>query len=283
MEEKVLQFWKDRRIFERSMQLRENGPRFVLFEGPPTANGKPGIHHVLSRVFKDVIPRYKTMKGFHVPRKAGWDTHGLPVELEVEEALGFTRKDQIEEYGVAQFNARCRESVLRYLEDWNKLTERIGFWVDLSHPYITFENNYIETLWWAIRQMWDKGLIYQGYRVSPHCPRCGTSLSSHEVALGYRDDAEDPSVYIKFRVCTLKRGKGKKLPVGVKSQLTAKAKKPIYFLAWTTTPWTLPGNTALAVASDAEYVLMENDKEGLILAEALVGATHLEGYSETAT
>ena len=135
MEEKVLQFWKDRRIFERSMQLREKGPRFVLFEGPPTANGKPGIHHVLSRVFKDVIPRYKTMKGFHVPRKAGWDTHGLPVELEVEEALGFTRKDQIEEYGVAQFNARCRESVLRYLEDWDKLTERIGFWVDLRHPY----------------------------------------------------------------------------------------------------------------------------------------------------
>ena len=285
MEGEVLQFWKENHIFEQSMQFREGSPRFVLYEGPPTANGRPGIHHVLSRVFKDVIPRYKTMKGFNVPRKAGWDTHGLPVELEVEAALGFTTKDQIEEYGVAQFNARCRESVLRYLEDWDRLTERIGFWVDLKHPYVTFDTNYIESLWWAIKQMWDKGLVYQGYRVSPHCPRCGTSLSSHEVALGYRDDAEDPSIYVKFRLRPLASGslKARQLSKNIKTFLTSSKsskRKPVYFLAWTTTPWTLPGNTALAVSPEAEYALMENEREILVLASALVSTTGLEGYSE---
>jgi len=200
IEENILSLWKDKSVFEQSVDRRQGAPRFVLYEGPPTANGSPGIHHVLSRVFKDIIPRYKAMKGYYTPRIAGWDTHGLPVELEVEKELGFSGKAQIEEYGVARFNERCRESVFGYLKEWEALTERIAFWIDLKHPYITMENNYIETGWWAIKQMWDKGLVYQGYKVTPHCPRCGTSLSSHEVALGYQDDVEDPSVYIKFRV-----------------------------------------------------------------------------------
>ncbi|MBI4188776.1 MAG: isoleucine--tRNA ligase, partial [Chloroflexi bacterium] len=194
---------------------------------------------------------------------AGWDTHGLPVELEVEKTLGFSGKAQIEEYGVAKFNERCRQSVFSYLKDWKALTERIAFWIDLEHPYITMDNKYIESCWWVIKQLWDRGLVYQGYRVTPHCPRCGTSLSSHEVALGYKDDVEDPSVYIKFKV------------VG-KSIGTFTLDKPAYFLAWTTTPWTLPGNTALAVAADAEYVVLETDAEFLILASARLQTTRLE-------
>ena len=200
LEENILGWWKSKGIFERSVEARQGGPRFTLYEGPPTANGSPGIHHVLSRVFKDIIPRYKAMKGYYAPRIAGWDTHGLPVELEVEKELGFSGKAQIEEYGIDRFNARCRESVFRYLKEWDAITERIAFWIDLEHPYVTMDNTYIESVWWAIKQMWDKGLIYQGYKVTPHCPRCGTSLSSHEVALGDQDDTEDPSVYIKFKV-----------------------------------------------------------------------------------
>ncbi|MFC1870452.1 isoleucine--tRNA ligase [Chloroflexota bacterium] len=255
VEESILSRWRDNKVFERSVENRQDGPRFVLYEGPPTANGRPGIHHVLSRVFKDVIPRYKAMKGYYTPRIAGWDTHGLPVELEVEKALGLSSKKEIEEYGIAQFNARCRESVFSYLKEWDTLTERIAFWVDLEHPYITMDNSYIESVWWALKQMWDKGLIYQGYRVTPHCPRCGTSLSSHEVALGYQDDTEDPSVYIKFK---LAEKSGQKLNLD----------KPAYFLAWTTTPWTLPGNTALAVAANAGYSVVAVDGEYLILASA---------------
>ncbi len=269
MEESLLRFWKEGKIFQRSVQARQNAPLFTLYEGPPTANGSPGIHHVLSRVFKDVIPRYKTMKGCYAPRKAGWDTHGLPVELEVERELGFTSKADIEQYGIAQFNARCRESVLRYLKEWEELTERIGFWIDMQNPYITFDNPYIESCWWIVKQLWDKGLIYPGYKVTPHCPRCGTSLSSHEVALGYQD-AEDPSVYIKFKVVPLlilETAKQKRL-----SELSGD--KATYLLAWTTTPWTLPGNTALAVATDAEYAVVEVDdvdnKCYLILASALL-------------
>jgi len=254
-EEKILSFWKSKNVFERSVEARQGGRRFVLYEGPPTANGSPGIHHVLSRVFKDVIPRYKAMKGYFAPRIAGWDTHGLPVELEVEKELGFSSKTQIEEYGIAKFNARCRESVFGYLKEWEALTERIAFWVDLGHPYITMDNSYIESVWWAIKQMWDKGLVYQGYKVTPHCPRCGTSLSSHEVALGYQDDTEDPSVYIKFKV-------------SAKSLGDFTLDKPAYLLAWTTTPWTLPGNTALAIAPDAEYAIVEVENEYLILALA---------------
>ncbi len=275
VEEHILHLWRERSIFERSVQLRSDGPQFTLYEGPPTVNGNPGIHHVLSRVFKDVIPRYKTMKGFCAPRKAGWDTHGLPVELEVEKELGFTNKAQIEQFGVAQFNARCRESVLSYLREWEELTERIGFWLDMKHPYVTFDNSYIESCWWVLRQLWDKGLVYQGYRVTPHCPRCGTSLSSHEVALGYRDDAEDPSVYVKFEVSR----------TSVQSYLQrfgAHPDLPTYLLAWTTTPWTLPGNTALAVAPDADYAIAEVDTEGhkeqFILAEALLKNSLTDPY-----
>lgn len=265
LEEKVLSLWRNRDVFRRSVDSRRGGPRFVLYEGPPTANGSPGIHHVLARVFKDIIPRYKVMKGYYAPRIAGWDTHGLPVELEVEKQLGFSSKADIDEYGIARFNTRCRESVFGYLEEWQAMTERIGFWIDLEHPYITMENDYIETVWWAIKQMWDRGLVYQGYKVTPHCPRCGTSLSSHEVALGYEDDTEDPSVYIKFKLATS--------PVSESAEqkrfYELSREKPAYFLAWTTTPWTLPGNTALAVASDAEYALVEVGDEYIILADVL--------------
>jgi len=256
MEEAVLEYWRQNDIFARSIEGRKNAARFVFYEGPPTANGSPGIHHILSRVFKDVIPRYKAMKGYCTPRIAGWDTHGLPVELQVEKELGFSSKADIEKYGIDKFNARCRESVFRYLKEWKTMTERIAFWVDLEHPYITMENSYIESCWWAIKKMWDKGLVYKGYRVTPHCPRCGTSLSSHEVALGYKDNTEDPSVYIKFKVVEDQRGV---LPKD----------KPSYLLAWTTTPWTLPGNTALAVNSDVEYSVVDVDGEYLILADAL--------------
>ncbi|MFC2056062.1 isoleucine--tRNA ligase [Chloroflexota bacterium] len=271
IEETMLSLWKDKKIFKQSLDRRQGAPRFVLYEGPPTANGSPGIHHVLSRIFKDVIPRYKAMKGYYTPRIAGWDTHGLPVELEVEKELGFSGKAQIEEYGVDRFNARCRESVFNYLKEWEALTERIAFWIDMDSAYVTMKNEYIETVWWAIKQMWDKGLVYQGYKVTPHCPRCGTSLSSHEVALGYQDDVEDPSVYVKFKV----------VPSLISE--TAKQKrlyelsrdKSTYLLAWTTTPWTLPGNTALAVATDAEYAVVEVNNEYLILATALLEAVSL--------
>jgi isoleucyl-tRNA synthetase len=266
LEEKVSALWKNKNVFKRSVEARRDGQRFVLYEGPPTANGSPGIHHVLARVFKDVIPRYKTMKGYYAPRIAGWDTHGLPVELEVEKALGLTSKKDIEDFGIDKFNARCRESVFGYLKEWEAITERIAFWVDLDSAYVTMDSNYIETVWWAIKEMWQKGLIYQGYKVTPHCPRCGTSLSSHEVALGYQDDTEDPSVYIKFKIV-------KGLPEGLAKD------KPAYFLAWTTTPWTLPGNTALAVAADAEYSILEGKEDYLVMASALVGAVGLEGYN----
>jgi len=226
---------------------------------------------VLSRAFKDVIPRYKAMKGFYTPRIAGWDTHGLPVELEVEKKLGFSGKAQIEEYGVDRFNARCRESVFGYLKEWEAMTERIGFWVDLEHPYITMDNSYIETVWWAIKQMWDGGLIYQGYKVTPHCPRCGTSLSSHEVALGYQDDTDDPSVYIKFKVVPSPVSES----TGQKKLYELSRDKDTYLLAWTTTPWTLPGNTALAVAADAEYAVVEVDNEYLVLASSLLESAGL--------
>jgi isoleucyl-tRNA synthetase len=280
LEAKILELWKSRGIFEKSIQARKNGQRFVFYEGPPTANGNPGIHHVLARVFKDVITRYRTMKGYYAPRIAGWDTHGLPVELEVEKQLGFSGKSQIEEYGIDKFNARCRESVFSYLKEWNDLTERIAFWVDLAHPYITMENNFIETVWWAINQMWRKGLVYQGYKVTPHCPRCGTSLSSHEVALGYKDDTEDPSIFIKFRLdITSLTGSTAREDLLRRFQTSA---KPAYILAWTTTPWTLPANTALAVNQDSEYVVAENDSEYLILASARVGATGLDGYEVVA-
>jgi len=244
---------------------------------------------MLSRVFKDIIPRYKAMKGYYTPRMAGWDTHGLPVELEVEKELGFSGKAQIEKFGIDKFNARCRENVFRYKKEWDDLTERIGFWIDLKHPYITMDNRYIETVWWTIKQMWDKGLVYQGYKVTPHCPRCGTSLSSHEVALGYQDNVEDPSVYIKFKIAKslyarpgfleqLRNLYGDREADFAKWLLNLVGDKDVYLLAWTTTPWTLPGNTALAVAADAEYAVVEVDGEYLILALALLEQVGLGGY-----
>ena len=271
IEEKLLHWWKQNKIFERSVENRKGGPRFSLYEGPPTANGSPGIHHVLSRIFKDIIPRHRAMKGYYTPRIGGWDTHGLPVELEVERDLGLSSKTQIEEYGIDKFNARCRESVFRYLKDWNALTERIAYWCDLEHPYVTMENYYIETVWWTIKQMWDRGLIYLGYKTAAHCPRCGTSLSSHEVALGYEEDTEDPSVYVKFKV-VLSSLTGSEVRERLHKLFTS---RNTYFLAWTTTPWTLPGNTALAVAPEADYALIELGDEYLILADALREAVGL--------
>ncbi len=274
VEENILSLWKNNHVFARSVDARQGARRFVFYEGPPTANGSPGIHHVLARVFKDVIPRYKAMKGCYTPRIAGWDTHGLPIELEVEKELGFSSKADIEGFGIDKFNARCRESVFGYLKEWNAMTERIGFWVDLEHPYITMENDYIETVWWAIKQMWDKGLVYQGYKVTPHCPRCGTSLSSHEVALGYQDNVEDPSVCIKFKVVPSPVSES----AGQKKLYELSRDKPTYLLAWTTTPWTLPGNTALAVDADADYAVVEVGDEYIVLALARLESVGLADY-----
>jgi len=275
MEDRVIAFWKENNIFEKSIKSREGRPRFVFYEGPPFANGNPGIHHVLARAYKDIIVRYRVMKGCYVPRIGGWDTHGLPVELEIEKQLGFSGKEQIEQYGVEEFNKRCRESVFKYLKEWNNLTERIAYWVDLEHAYKTMDNTYVESVWWAIKQMWDKGLIYQGYRVTPHCPRCGTTLSSHEVSQGYKDDTEDPSVYIKFKVAPVESRDCRKSSELVKYL----GGKPAYLLAWTTTPWTLPGNTALAVSPAADYAVLDGGEEYLIMADALRGRVGMEKYT----
>ena len=247
-EKKILEFWKENKIFQKSLDKKSPKGDFVFYEGPPTANGKPGIHHVEARAFKDVIPRYKTMQGYHVERKAGWDTQGLPVELEVEKELGFKNKKDIENYGIAKFNRKCKESVWKYKEEWEKMTERMGYWIDMKNPYITHDNNYIESLWWIIKQIYDKGLIYKGYKVVPQCPRCGTALSSHEVAQGYQNIKEE-SVYIKFKL---------------------KNKDNEYVLAWTTTPWTLPGNIALAIGEKIEYVKIKQNNEFYYLAKNLL-------------
>src|SRR3989338_9101172 len=199
IEKNILKFWEKNKIFEKSIRQRSRARSFVFYEGPPTANGRPGIHHVLIRSFKDIVCRYKTMAGFLVERKAGWDTHGLPVELEVEKELGLKNKNEIEKYGIAEFNAKCRASVWKYKDEWEKFTDRMGFWLDMKNSYITYENNYIETLWWIIKQVWDKKLLVQDYKVSPHCPRCVTTLSSHELAQGYKNIKEQ-SIYVKFRL-----------------------------------------------------------------------------------
>ncbi len=248
LEEEILQFWHQNNTFQKSLELRKNARRFVFYEGPPTANGRPGIHHVLARVFKDLFPRYKTMRGYYALRKGGWDTHGLPVELEVEKALGITHKRQIEAFGVAKFNQLCKESVFRYIQEWRQMTDRIGFWIDMKDAYVTYRNEYIESVWWILRQYWDKGLLYKGHKVVPYCPRCGTPLSSHEQHYpGAIKEVDDPSVYVKFKV---------------------KGEENTYFLVWTTTPWTLPGNVALAVHPQYEYVTVEHRGERLILAKA---------------
>ena len=271
LEEDILHLWKEQGIFNKSIEIREGGPHYAFYEGPPTTNGSPGVHHVLSRLYKDVVCRYKAMKGYHVPRKAGWDTHGLPVELEVENSLALTSKAQIEEYGVARFNDHCRQSAFKYIKEWEAMTERLGCWLDMAHPYITLENNYIESCWWIMKRLWDKGLIYQGYKVTPHCPRCGTSLSSHEVALGY-EEVDDPSVWVKFKLGLAQPGGSETARSLLSSTL------PTYLLAWTTTPWTLPGNTALAVALEAEYAVVEVDDGYLILADALLEQAGLGGH-----
>ena len=267
LDARVLEHWKERDVFRRAGTEREGAPRFMLYDGPPTANGSPGIHHVLARIFKDVICRHRTMKGYQVLRKGGWDTHGLPVELGIEQELGLTSKRDIEEYGIEEFNHKCRESVFRYVREWEEMTDRIGFWVDMDDPYVTLENDYIESGWWILKTLWDKGLLYQGMRGTPHCPRCVTSLSSHELALGYQEDTPDPSVFVKFRVESA--GNGTSIPEALSAGDT-----PAYLLAWTTTPWTLPGNTALAVDPESEYsvVRIEGDSgtELVVLATALI-------------
>ena len=273
MEERVLKFWKEEDVFHQTEKDREGAPIFMLYEGPPTANGAPGIHHVLARAFKDVICRYKTMKGYRCVRKGGWDTHGLPVELEVEKALGLVSKRDIEEYGIERFNQRCRESVFKYVKEWENLTDRIAFWVDMEHPYITLDNSYIETGWWVINQLWEQGLVFQDMRGTPHCPRCVTSLSSHEVALGYQEDPSDPSVFVKFRLSGWDETRRRRNAHDDAYRRLTANDGPVHFLAWTTTPWTLPGNTALAVDATAEYNLVEAEgpdgKEKLLLASAL--------------
>jgi len=249
LEKEVLELWRREDVFKRVLDAGKDRPRFVFYEGPPTANGRPGIHHVLARTFKDLFPRYKTMRGFHVPRKAGWDTHGLPVEHEVEKQLGIFDKKRIEqEVGIAEFVKKCRESVMRYVADWEAMTERMGYWVDMSEAYYTLHNEYIESVWWLLKQIWDRGLIYQGYKVVPYDPRIGATLSSHEVALGYRE-VDDPSVFVRFR---------------------ALDEPATSFLVWTTTPWTLPSNLLLAVHPDVEYAWVRRGDETLILAKDLV-------------
>ena len=254
-ESEVLKFWEQNGIFKKTLEKPAPRGSFVFFEGPPTANGRPGIHHAESRAFKDCIPRFRTMQGYRVMRKAGWDTHGLPVELEVEKQLGFTGKAQIEEYGIAPFNQMCKESVWEYKKDWEEFTNRLGYWVDLENAYITYKPDYVESLWWVVKQIWDRGLLYKDYRVTPHCPRCGTSLSSHELSQGYKD-VKDLSVTAKFKI------------LGTDNE---------YLLAWTTTPWTLPGNVALAVGKDITYVKVKVGDDYLWLAKDRVAEVLKDG------
>ncbi len=255
-EKKTERFWEENHIFEKSLKNREGRETFTFYDGPPTANGKPHIGHVLTRVIKDLIPRYRTMKGYLVPRKAGWDTHGLPVELEVERTLGLDGKDQIEKYGVEPFIARCKESVWKYKGMWEDFSADVGFWVDMEHPYITYENSYIESEWWALKKIWEKGLLYKGYKVVPYCPRCGTPLSGHEVAQGYKD-VKERSAVVRFKV----------------------KDEDAYILAWTTTPWTLPSNVALCVNPDETYVKVKNGEYTYYIAEALADSV-LKGEIE---
>ncbi len=255
LEERILERWRERAVFRRSLEQRRDAPVWSFYEGPPTANGKPGSHHVLARAFKDVYPRYQTMRGHRVPRKAGWDCHGLPVELEIERELGISSKAEIEAYGIGEFNRRCRESVFRYVEDWNRLTERIGFWIDLDDAYATLTNSYIESVWWSLRRIWDDGRLHERHKVVPYCPRCGTALSSHEVAQGYQE-VENPSVYVK-------------LPLRDPAPPLADGDA---LLVWTTTPWTLISNAAVAVGPEIEYARVRPTGSGevLVVAASLV-------------
>ncbi len=254
-EQNILKFWKENKIFEKSVESRSPDNSFTFYEGPPTANGKPGIHHVMSRTLKDIVCRYKTMQGYRVERKAGWDTHGLPVEIEVEKALGIKNKSEIATFGVEKYNQACRDSVFTYLDLWEKMTERMGYWIDLKSAYITLTNEYIESVWWALKTLFDKGLIYKDYKIVPQDPKSETVLSMAELALGYRE-TKDPSVYVLFKLID----------------------KDEYFLVWTTTPWTLISNVALAVGSDVDYVKVLNKDKKIILAKELVST--LDGEYE---
>ena len=254
-EQEVLDFWNANNVFEQSIKNNEGHEEFTFYDGPPTANGKPHIGHVLTRVMKDIIPRYQTMKGKHVLRKAGWDTHGLPVELEIEKKLGLDGKQDIEKYGIEPFIKECKQSVWKYTDEWKKMSDRLGYWVDMEHPYVTYDDNYIESVWWALKTIAEKGLLYKGYKIVPYCPRCGTALSSHEVAQGYKD-VKEKSVYVKFKI---------------------KGKDNAYFLVWTTTPWTLPSNVALCMNAEYDYVEIKVGDETYVLAEALV-PTLFEDY-----
>ena len=247
MEKEIANLWTARNVIKKNFDMNQDGEYFTFYDGPPTANGKPHIGHILTRVMKDIIPRYKVMKGYKVIRKAGWDTHGLPVELEIEKKLGISGKEQIEEYGVEKFVKECKESVFTYVSMWEKMTEQIGYWVDMENPYVTYHNPYIESVWWALKQMWDKGLLYEGHKVMPYCPRCGTALSSHEVAQGYKD-VKDLTAIAKFKVAD---------------------EENKYILAWTTTPWTLPSNLALCINKAYTYIEAKVNDEILILAKDL--------------
>jgi isoleucyl-tRNA synthetase len=256
LEKEILEHWRAHRIFDKSMTERPENNLFVFYEGPPTANGRPGIHHVLARSVKDFVCRYKTMQGYRVARKGGWDTHGLPVEIEVEKALKISGKKEIESYGIEAFNKKCYESVFAYKNQWDELTDRMGYWVDLAKPYMTCHNDYVESVWWILKQFFEKGLIYKGFKVVPYCPRCGTPLSSHEVAQGY-EEVSDPSIYIKLKVM---------------------GEDNTYFLVWTTTPWTLISNVALTVGENIDYVKVKFKEQNFILAEARLKEVLKEDY-----
>ena len=265
--EDILAFWKKENIFEKSMSTREGKERYVFYEGPPSANGMPGIHHVMARTIKDIFPRYKTMKGYQVKRKAGWDTHGLPIELGVEKELGITKEDIGKKISVEDYNEACRKAVMRYTDVWNEMTEMVGYWVDMDDPYITYKSKYMESVWWLLKQIYSKGLIYKGYTIQPYSPKAGTGLSSHELNQpGTYQDVTDTTVTAQFKALE------ETLP-----DLLKKFEGDIYFLAWTTTPWTLPSNTALTVGPKIEYVLVKTFNQytfepmNAILAKALVG------------
>ena len=274
LEREVLDRWKTDGLFDRTLKEREGGPEFVFLEGPPTANGRPGIHHVFARTLKDLFCRYRVMKGFHVTRKAGWDTHGLPVEIEVEKQLGISGKQQIEEIGVERFNQLCRESVFKYREDWQALSERIGYWLDYDDAYITFSNDYVESVWWALKTLYDRDLLFKGHKILPYCPRCGTALSSHEVAQGY-EDVQDPSVYVAFELA--EPGDGDPLVRSPQSAVRS-------ILIWTTTPWTLVANVGVAVHPDLQYVEVRRrggkDARTLIVAEARLGGVFGDDWTD---
>ena len=262
LETALLETWKNEKTFQQSIDSNREGAPFIFLEGPPTANGKPGIHHVVARAYKDLVCRWKSMEGFLVERKGGWDTHGLPVEIEVQKRLDLMSNEAIEKFGMQAFNDACRESVWTYESAWREMTERMAYWVDLDNPYVTLHNDYVESCWWALKQMFDKDLLYRGHKVLPYCPQTGTSYSSHEVALGYKE-VEEPSVYVKFKL----------------------ADDPASILAWTTTPWTLPGNVGLAVGPDVAYARCRvreapeswQGRGGAVVGEELILAKDLMG------